>query len=46
MELCSFTKRKTTPDCTLGACNPVHFTVYNLNEAGWEVGEKFDILIY
>jgi hypothetical protein len=25
---------------------PVHFTVYNLNEAGWEVGEKFDILIY
>jgi hypothetical protein len=42
----SFTKRKATPDCTLGACNPVNFTIFNLNETGWEVGKKIDILIY
>jgi hypothetical protein len=43
---CSSTKRKATPDCTLGSCNPGHFTIFNLNKTGWEVGEKFDILIY
>jgi hypothetical protein len=42
---CSFTKRKSIPDCTLGACNPVNFTIFNLNETG-KVGKKFDILIY
>jgi hypothetical protein len=39
-------KRKATPNCTLGACNPVNFTIFNLNETGWEVGKKFDILIF
>jgi hypothetical protein len=39
---CSFTKREST----LGACNPINFTILNLNETGWEVGEKFGILIY
>jgi hypothetical protein len=43
---CSFTKREAIPACTLGAYNPVNFTVFNLNETGWEVGKKFDILIY
>jgi hypothetical protein len=38
-------KREATPNCTLGACNPVNFTIFNLNETGWEVGKKFDILI-
>jgi hypothetical protein len=36
----SFTKRKATPHCTLGAYNPVNFTVFNLNETGWEVKKK------
>jgi hypothetical protein len=44
-DCCSFTKREATPHCTLGACNPVNFTIFNLNERGWKVGEKFDILI-
>jgi hypothetical protein len=39
---CSFTKREST----LGACNPINFTIFNLNETGWEVGKKFGILIY
>jgi hypothetical protein len=43
---CTFTKRKATPDCGLGACNSVNFTIFNLNETGWEVGKTFDILIY
>jgi hypothetical protein len=30
----------------LTACNPVNFTIFSLSETGWEVGEKFDILIY
>jgi hypothetical protein len=38
-------KRKATPGYTLGACNPVNFTIFNLNETGWEVGKKFGILI-
>jgi hypothetical protein len=42
---CSFTKREATPNCTLGACNPVNFTTFNLNKTGWEIGRKFDILI-
>jgi hypothetical protein len=42
---CSFTKRKATLVCTLGICNPVNVTIFNLNETGWEVGKKFDILI-
>jgi hypothetical protein len=41
----SFTKRKQ-PYCTFGAYNPINFTIFNLNETGWEVGKKFDILIY
>jgi hypothetical protein len=41
---CSFTKRKASPNCTLGACNPVNFTVFNLKETGWEVGKKCGIL--
>jgi hypothetical protein len=39
-------KREATPGCTLGTCNPVNFTIFNFNETGWEVGEKFGILIY
>jgi hypothetical protein len=39
-------KGETTPDCTLGTCNPVNFTIFNLNETGLEVGKKFGILIY
>jgi hypothetical protein len=39
-------KGDATPDCTLGACHPVNFTIFNLNETGWEVGKKFGILIY
>jgi hypothetical protein len=35
-------KREATPDCTLGACNPIKFTIFNLNETGWEVGKKSD----
>jgi hypothetical protein len=27
-------KRKTTPNYTLGAYNPVNFTVFNFNETG------------
>jgi hypothetical protein len=38
-------EEEATPDCTLGACNPVNFTIFNLKETGWEVGEKFGILI-
>jgi hypothetical protein len=33
-------KRKTTPTCILGTCNPVNFTIFNLNETGWEVGKN------
>jgi hypothetical protein len=40
-----FTKRKATPDYTLGACNPANLTIFNLNETDWEVGKKFGILI-
>jgi hypothetical protein len=43
---CSFTKRKATSDCIFGACRPINFTIFNLNETGWEIGKKFDILIY
>jgi hypothetical protein len=39
-------KREATSDCTLGTCNPVNFTIFNLNESGWEVGKKFGTLIY
>jgi hypothetical protein len=39
-------KREATPDCTHGACNPVNFVIFNLNETGQEVGKKFDILIH
>jgi hypothetical protein len=39
-------KREATPNCTLGACNPVHVTIFSLKETGWEVGKKFGILIY
>jgi hypothetical protein len=39
-------KRKTTCECTLGVCDPVNFTIFNLNEIDWKVGKKFDILIY
>jgi hypothetical protein len=39
-------KMKATPDCSLGACNPANFTIFNLSETGWEVGKKFGILIY
>jgi hypothetical protein len=42
----SFTKKEATPNCTLGACNPVNFTIFNLNETGWEVGERKTFLIY
>jgi hypothetical protein len=35
-----------TPDGTLGAYNPINFTIFNLNETGWEVGKKVDILIF
>jgi hypothetical protein len=31
---CSFTKREAT---SVGACNPVNFTIFNLNETSWEV---------
>jgi hypothetical protein len=39
-------KRKATPDYTLGTCNLVNFTIFNLKETGWEAGKKLDILIY
>jgi hypothetical protein len=42
---CRFYKRESTPGCTLGPCHPVDFTIFNLNETGWNLGEKFDILI-
>jgi hypothetical protein len=32
MELLLFYKREAIPDCTLGACNPVNFTIFNLNK--------------
>jgi hypothetical protein len=38
-------KREATPDYTLGAYKPVNFTIFTLNETGWEVGKKFGILI-
>jgi hypothetical protein len=46
MELPLFYKKESNPDYTLGACSPVNFTIFNLNETGREVGKKFDILIY
>jgi hypothetical protein len=46
MELLLFHKKGNNPDCTLGACNPVNFTIFNLNGTGYKVGEKFNILIY
>jgi hypothetical protein len=39
MELLLFYKKETTPDCTLGACNPVNFIICNLSETGWKVGK-------
>jgi hypothetical protein len=27
-------KGEATPDYTIGACNPVNFTIFNLNETG------------
>jgi hypothetical protein len=39
-------KREATPDCTLGGYNSEIFTIFNLNEIGWKVGKKFDILLY
>jgi hypothetical protein len=38
-------KEKASPDCTLGVCNPVNFTIFNLNETGWEARRKLGILI-
>jgi hypothetical protein len=48
MDLQLFYKKGTQPPTpyTLGAYNPVNFTIFNLNETGWEVGKKFGILIY
>jgi hypothetical protein len=43
MELLLFYKKgkhPPPPGCTLGACNPVNFTIFNLNETGWEVGKS------
>jgi hypothetical protein len=37
---CSFTKKKATHDCTVGGCNTINFTIFNLNETGLEVVEK------
>jgi hypothetical protein len=42
MELPVFYKKEINTYCTLGACNPVNFTIFNLNGTGWEG----DILIY
>jgi hypothetical protein len=38
-------KREATPNCTLCSYSPVNFTIFNLNETGWEVGKKFGIFI-
>jgi hypothetical protein len=42
MELPLFYKKGKQPLCTLGACNPVNFTIFNPNETVWEVGKEFD----
>jgi hypothetical protein len=41
-----FYKKGSKPQLHLGTCDPVNFTVSNLNETGWEVEKKSDILIY
>jgi hypothetical protein len=47
MELPLFYKKGEAPsECTLSACDPVNFTIFNLNETGWKVGKKFGMLIY
>jgi hypothetical protein len=38
-------KGEAIPICTLGVWNPVNFTIFNLNETGWDIGKKFGILI-
>jgi hypothetical protein len=46
MKLPLFYKREKQPDSILGACKPVNFAIFKLNEAVWKVGKRFDILIY
>jgi hypothetical protein len=37
---------KQPPTALFGACNPINVTIFNLNETGWKVEKKSDILIY
>jgi hypothetical protein len=43
IQLPFFYKKGSNPDCTLAACSPVNFTIFNLNYTVWEAGEKSDI---
>jgi hypothetical protein len=43
IQLPLFYKKGSNPDCTLAACSPVNFTIFNLNYTVWEAGEKSDI---
>jgi hypothetical protein len=36
---------ETASDCTLGTCNPVNFTIFNLSEPNWEMRQSIGILI-
>jgi hypothetical protein len=38
-------KGETVSDCTLGTCNVVNFTIFNLSELNCEIGQSTGILI-
>jgi hypothetical protein len=38
-------EREAASDCTLATCNLVNFTIFNLSEPNWEIGQVISILI-
>jgi hypothetical protein len=38
-------KGEATSNCTLGSCSPVNFTIFNLSEPNWGIGQATGILI-